>query len=151
MKKRLWITILLGCLHAVPGSALAEVYRWVDEHGNVHFGDRPSGEQAEAVELDERALNVQEVSGERLEQQKKILDAYAEERRVRKEQAAQAAAQAEERRQACHEVRDQLRQMRDGGFVWYDLDAAGNRVYLDEATVRSQISSLEARERTVCE
>ena len=150
MGERIGLWFFLCVLTGTAAPAYAEVYRWVDEHGNVHFGDRPPGEQAEAVELDERALNVQEVSGERLEQQKKILDAYAEERRVRKEQAEQAAAQAAERRQACHEVRDQLRQMRDGGFVWYELDTDGERVYLDETTVRNRITALHEREQAVC-
>lgn len=31
--------LLLLC--ALQGQAMAEIYKWKDEHGNVHFGDRP--------------------------------------------------------------------------------------------------------------
>lgn len=34
----------------LPGLAAAEIYRWVDEDGVVHYGDRPPGD-AERVEL----------------------------------------------------------------------------------------------------
>jgi hypothetical protein len=43
------ISILLFALFAGPG-AYAEVFRWVDEDGVVHFSDRPH-EGAETVEL----------------------------------------------------------------------------------------------------
>jgi hypothetical protein len=41
----------------LPVCAHAEIYRWTDEHGNVHFGDKPMDEgtadRAETVEVDE--------------------------------------------------------------------------------------------------
>lgn len=33
--------VVLLCLIAVPCSALAEVHKWVDEQGRVHYGDQP--------------------------------------------------------------------------------------------------------------
>ena len=69
---------------------------------------------------------------------------------MKKQSAAKAAAQAQERRQACHEVRDRLQQMQNGGFVWYELDADGERVYLDETSVQNRITALREREQAVC-
>jgi hypothetical protein len=47
----LWLTFLASALlPAVAGST--EIYRWVDEDGSVHFGDRPpEGRQTEKVEV----------------------------------------------------------------------------------------------------
>ena len=43
------LVILYGCL-LTP--ALAEIYKWVDADGNIHFSDQPSGKQnARPVEL----------------------------------------------------------------------------------------------------
>lgn len=33
------------------GIASAEVYKWTDENGRVHFGDRPSSENAQTVQI----------------------------------------------------------------------------------------------------
>lgn len=38
MKKSKWLLLLVVLISAV---ALAQVYRWVDEKGNIHFGDTP--------------------------------------------------------------------------------------------------------------
>lgn len=46
MKKAVWL-VILGVLPAV---ALAQVYRWVDEDGKVHYSDKPV-EQAERVDV----------------------------------------------------------------------------------------------------
>ena len=44
-----WV-VLFGLCYAIGASA--EVFRWVDEHGRVHFGDQPpAGAAAEDVEL----------------------------------------------------------------------------------------------------
>ena len=42
---------LLAALLSGASTATAEVYKWVDEDGRVHFGDRPQAEDAEAIEL----------------------------------------------------------------------------------------------------
>jgi len=40
---------LLLCLAVIP--VRAEVYRWVDEQGTVHFGDRPPAAAVEPLEI----------------------------------------------------------------------------------------------------
>jgi len=53
----LTILIFVACIFS-SGITVAknEVYRWVDENGVVHFGDRPDGNSdAEAVKIDENS------------------------------------------------------------------------------------------------
>lgn len=45
---RFWPVILLL---ALAGSAHAEVYRWVDQDGNVHYTDKPPAPDAKPAEL----------------------------------------------------------------------------------------------------
>ena len=35
------IKVVLAVVVSLPVVSMAEVYRWVDENGKVHFGDRP--------------------------------------------------------------------------------------------------------------
>jgi hypothetical protein len=44
--------ILLGCI-SLGNSGLAEIYRWVDDKGNVHFGDKPGSADHEVITQDE--------------------------------------------------------------------------------------------------
>lgn len=44
--------ILLGCI-CFGNSSLAEIYRWVDDKGNVHFGDKPGSADHEVITQDE--------------------------------------------------------------------------------------------------
>ena len=55
MGRRIFAPLGLMLLCAA-GSALAEVYRWTDEQGRVHFGDQP-GRGAEQVPLDVRTVS----------------------------------------------------------------------------------------------
>ncbi len=48
---RLWITIVISTGMLAP-AAHGEIYKWVDEHGKVHFGDqKPDRGPAEQVEV----------------------------------------------------------------------------------------------------
>ena len=56
-KSRTCALLLAGL--AVAGTVSAgDIYKWTDAEGNVHFGDRPSGETAEDAPLLQRAIAV---------------------------------------------------------------------------------------------
>lgn len=40
--------VLVGVMVASLGSAQADTFRWVDDSGNVHYGDRPAAEARQA-------------------------------------------------------------------------------------------------------
>ena len=130
---------------------VADVFRWEDENGNVHFGDRPDVDTAKRVEVEQRGGTVETLPEERAQRQQRLLGAFAEERRQKKEAEVQAREEKEQRRRTCVEVRDQLRQMVDGGFTWYNLDDDGNRVYMAETEVQARIAELRAKQTRVCD
>ena len=48
-----FLTVVLVAMLVIPGTASAEVYKWVDEDGTVHFTDKPPPNQkTEEVKLD---------------------------------------------------------------------------------------------------
>jgi len=54
MKNRLFrhLLVILFTLLVVPGTSLAEVYKWTDEKGQVHYSDqKPPGQEVESVEI----------------------------------------------------------------------------------------------------
>ncbi len=50
---RFRLSLLCGLFFMLPTLATAEIYRWVDSHGNIQFGDRPPPRSAaKRIEVD---------------------------------------------------------------------------------------------------
>lgn len=107
-----------------PGlPATAEVYRWTDEHGRVHFGDSAAGHPrnaerlaAPAVPADKRvdpaprdSNDTADTSDARRARQQRLLQVLAQERAEKERQAQADAAREAEHRRRCRELRATLR------------------------------------------
>jgi hypothetical protein len=91
---------LAGILLAVASSA--EVYRWTDEHGRVHFSDKPPrDQQAENISDETRSVNVDTSSAERKKLNQLFAPETAEEKRLRE---TRSAAQAQQRLLDCEKA-----------------------------------------------
>lgn len=119
---------LLYCLLLLPGLAAAEIYRWVDGDGQVHFGQRPAAPGAEQIEVKPQVVERDPATRERLERSERFYDA-------RRQEQAQAAAAAAERRakrdQECGELRRRLAQIPEGRR-YYHSEANGERSYYSD-------------------
>ena len=119
----------------------AEVYKWVDEKGNVHFGDRPGDSKAEKIDIKESAGSPTVEPGleNRREKQQKLLDLMEEERKEKKEKKAKLKEEKEERKKMCIEAKDYQKSFKEAGAI-YDLDDEGNRVFYskDERKAREK-------------
>ncbi len=73
-KANLLTVVLVLAAGLASVSALAnEIYRWTDENGVVHFGDRPpEGQQAQAVQVSEFQLSETSDSGPAPEEQEAL-------------------------------------------------------------------------------
>ncbi|MAA75801.1 MAG: hypothetical protein CMN28_13965 [Salinisphaeraceae bacterium] len=80
------------CLAALPGQA--ELFRWVDENGVAHYGDRipPQYSKQRREVMNERGYVVNVKERERTEAE---LSAIAEQKRLEQARAAEAAQQAQ--------------------------------------------------------
>lgn len=124
MRRLLLIAALL------PALAAAEIYRWTDEQGRVHFGQRPVA-GAERVEVKPQVIERDAQTREREARSQRFYDA----RRDEQQQAATAAAnQRQERASECRDLQRRLAQIPEG-FSYYHTDANGERIYYsDEET-----------------
>ena len=91
--------VLLLIIPLLPAPSLAEIYKWIDDNGKEHYGDKPS--DAAAIELDLKSGGIIDDSsgsdvGEELtreEKRQRLLDTLAEDRderaRIKDEQKQQ--------------------------------------------------------------
>lgn len=127
-------TLMTGLLPGAGGAVAGEIYKWTDESGTVHYGDRPTGgAAAERLEIDSDPTDPERIG--------RIVEARADARAAREEAEAERAAsepspeelraRAEERAQKCEMYKERLEKFVTSRRL-YRHDENGERVYLDE-------------------
>jgi len=131
MKNRCWQKLSVILLLSGGVSAHAETYRWVDDSGQVHYGDQQQGEESRAIKSYSTPGNTQAAPQDRMDKTRRLLNAYRLEREQKREQQAEQKEQQEKRKKNCNRARDNVRRYNSYGSI-YRLDKDGNRVYLSE-------------------
>ncbi|MCI0401332.1 MAG: DUF4124 domain-containing protein [Gammaproteobacteria bacterium] len=101
------------------------VYKWVDENGTVHYGDRPKDTDAEKLELDAAPAPDDALSARRAKQEK-LLRIMEEERQRESDKAVQAKAEQEQQKQMCATAKERLSQYENSRYL-FEEDKDGNR------------------------
>jgi hypothetical protein len=138
------LTLCVTALWAAP--LTAEIYKWVDDNGKLHYGDRPPADVKSAREVKIKTTPVPATptpsSAARLDRQKRMLNAYANERADRKQAAKKEKEQKAQLARRCVEAKDQLALMKESGSL-YTLNDAGERVYRSDRERESSIKAYE--------
>ncbi len=124
--------------------ATAEVYRWIDAHGNVHYGDRPpaTGVDAHSVPLRPAPAKEPDQAQRRLKQ-RRLLEAFEAERAERNQAAAAAEAARREHDRTCEIARRDLTRF-DRASVVYTNDESGARIYMSDQERRDAAANARA-------
>lgn len=136
---------LLLTLILMPALASAQIYRWTDAEGRVHFGQRPPA-GAEQIEVRPQVVERDDQTREREARSERFFDARRQEQQAAREQASQTRAARE---QECKSLRSQLSQLQLGGRFFRN-DAAGERVYYSDSELEAARQRLAARISQVC-
>lgn len=141
---------LLGMLCLLAWSlASAEVYRWVDEHGRVHYDDRPHRDAAEAVTLTPSAPATVTPRPATVPDRQRLLDMYDKQRSERKAAKAEQAKQDRETQKACERLKRTLRYYLSGGPLYIEQDDGG-REYLTAADKDQELAQLRSQLASQC-
>lgn len=119
---------LLVIMIMLAGSPLhAEIYKWVDENGQVHFTQHPPEQEATVITPDVNS-KVNKTSSKRQKEIQRWLNAQeAEQQQINKKEHERKQNDAESRKK-CAEARDMLRTYEQSSGV-YRLDEQGNRKF----------------------
>lgn len=136
----------LLCLLLLPGLAVAEIYRWVDANGQVHFDQRPAP-GAEQIEVKPQVVERDAATIESQERATRFFEA-------RRQEQAQASAAASERKaqrvKECSELRRQLAGIPEG-WRYYESEANGERTYYSDAQLDAARRQLRDRMSERCD
>lgn len=133
---------LLYWVLLMPGLSMAEIYRWTDAQGQVHFGQRP-GAGAEQIEVKPQVVERDQAREERTER-------FYEARREEREQASLKEAERQAKHdQECRGLRSQLAVLEKGGR-YYSKDAKGEPIFYSDTEIDTARSQLAARVNERC-
>jgi len=135
-------TLLITLLLFFSALANAGIYKWTDENGNVHYGDKPTT-SSEQLNVSVEAPSSPTTSDEtREERRQRITESMTDERLAREKQKAEAKQEKAEKNRQCVESKDRLKRYKRAGRL-YNLDKDGNRNTLSDASRDKTISNLE--------
>lgn len=126
--------LLLGCGLWWATPVTANVYKWVDPQGKVHYSDQPPSVQAQSLRGSPagQAATTREAI-ESLDAREQAFRKRMEEAEHARAQAAQATETARIKRENCERARTNLAQLNNTPRV-YTTNAAGQRTYMDDTT-----------------
>lgn len=153
-RARRWQGALLAVGLILSASAQAQgVFKWVDEKGQVHYGDRPSqGAGAASKKLDSRQLGS---TPDNLAAQKELVLKGVDSAKAKKDQAQveKSAADRAERERArdrdCAQVREVVRQYSSGQRVAL-IDDKGERRVMENDEVAQRLEAAKKQESDTC-
>lgn len=112
--------------------AVAGAYRWVDETGQTHFGDRPpTGATSDEVSLDPAPADPDTAARERKQRMNEFLEQSERERAERNRQQQQEEAIAAEREARCEALQARLKYLKSVSGI-YRINSEGERVFVDD-------------------
>lgn len=135
--------VLILLLALSPLLASAQIYRWTDAQGRVHFGQRPVA-GATAVDVRPQVVERDQATREREAGAARFFDARRAEQAVAAEKSAEEQAALSRQ---CAGWRQQRNQLADGR-VFYRMAENGEREFYSDAQVdatRQQLDRLIAQ------
>lgn len=135
----------LAVLILAAGAANAEVYRWVDDQGQVHYGDRPPKQAGRAATGSRVPIAppppVDASAAERAKRRDKFLKTLSQERAERRAAEAKARQARTEHAQKCQRARKTLA-LYERSNLLYRKGKDDNRDYMSDAERDATIKTL---------
>jgi len=134
------------------GAALSgEIYKWTDEDGNVHYEDRPTGDDVQLVAV---TRNTDNSSVQASIDARRAREAARADARSQRNEDDQAAAEeqlaAAERVEKCEESRSRMETYLTARRL-YKEGEDGERVYLDESQIMDARSKAQESIQKYCD
>ena len=140
----LLVTIISAVILSSPANA--RVYKWVDEDGQVHYGEQPGSTQAEQVHI-----RTHETTTPRKIDQEKLDKAEGKEKQKTEtvEQPQEPKISKQEKRKLCSEAKSDLAAIMSRGRM-REVDDKGEYIYLTDEQRQQRISAARKKQKEFC-
>ena len=129
--RALYLLILIVTLVSLPVLQAADIYKWTDEQGRVHYGDRPEGEHVVQISTTSGPAP-DPTQGQRLQQQRQLLDMIEDDRQKLKQARTDDKAARATRQANCDRARTRLAEMKNARYIYVESTDPDNPDILSE-------------------
>lgn len=142
--------LILLCLLITPITQ-AGTYRWVDENGQTHFGDRPPVNAAsDEVTLNAPAPSSDAAARERKRRVNEFLEQSEKERAERNAEKTRQESKAAKHEARCQALHARLKYLKSVSGI-YRLNSEGERVFVDDEENERLREEFRARVQSECD
>ena len=146
--RRLCLLVLLLAICQYAQSA--KVYKWVDENGNTHYGDKPVGENTEALSI-RKAPVIDENHAQRSAKQRRLLEVLEEERAEKEQKKIQLAEKKRQRQAECEKALKRRLDISRATFLYKESDDPDNPIIYSDEERRVATEKVEASIKKYCD
>ncbi len=132
---------------SLPLTLQAEVYRWVDEQGKVHFSDKKPQQQSTKIGEQLKDNNVDSSQAQQRKLQQLLAPETPEEKRYRQQKQQKKQQQQTRKQGICQNARRQLKILR--GPVAF-LDSQGKELPISEKERQQRAAKLQKQIKQHC-
>lgn len=97
-------------------SLVAEIYKWIDENGRVHYGDNPGSDNSQKLNINENQTT-SKVDLMRESKRRKLLDVLDEERQAKKREQEKSVQQRQDKKINCNRAVESLASIQSSNFL----------------------------------
>jgi len=144
MERILTLMLFIG----VAPIADAEIYKWVDEQGSVHYGDKEIT-NSKALDLDTSKKGHINTGASREEKRRNLLDAMQEDKEREKTEQKKNRDKKKKHDRSCVVAKHRLSQFERASYL-YDLDKDGNKVITSNEDRDKRTSQLRKKIQKHC-
>lgn len=142
--------LIISILFLVAPIAEAGAYRWVDENGQTHFGDRPpASAAANEVRLKAAQPAVDSAASERKQRVSEFLEQSQKERAARGKAVAKQEAKAAKLKARCDALRARVKYLESVSGI-YRLNKEGERVFVNDEENERIRKEFQAKVQSEC-
>ena len=142
------IFLALFCLFIQP-PLYAGVYKWVDEAGQVHYGEHPGNTDAEKVTIRQNETTkprpINKAEEDTADSDKKNTDKQTE----ASGEWVEVPPSKKEKRQLCNEATNDIASISGRGRM-REINEKGEYIYLTEQQRQQRISAAQKKQRKFC-
>ena len=126
----------------------AEIYKWVDEQGKVHYGDKPVS-NSETLNINTEKTGNQNSLSKRRERQRKLTESLEEDRQEKQAAAEKKKKQRQKDKRNCAVAQQRLKGYERAGYL-YGIDKDGKKVIRSNEERQKATDDLRKKVKNYC-
>jgi len=140
--------VIIFALLSNPATLYAEIYKWVDEQGKVHYGDKPISNSTE-MDINISKQGHIKINDSREQKRQKLLESYADDQEREDKEKEKLKKKKKKHERNCVLSIDRLKQYERASSL-YNLDKEGKRVTVSKEERQRKTNDLRKKINKYC-